>query len=76
MFAKRRKVVSVGRSQYVALPPGTPAAEEGSMAADRLVLIDPEGELSPQELLDLLKQMEPAIWRRLARKTAKAEASC
>ncbi len=65
MYAKTRKVLAIGGSQCVALPPGTPVAEWASVAADRLVWIDPEGEVSPAELLKIVREFERPILKRL-----------
>ncbi len=37
--------------------------ESVTLAADRLILLDPRGEMSERKLLDLLGTIEPQVWR-------------
>ncbi len=64
----RRRIHREGRfSRSVILPAGLRTGEYATIAADRLVLIDPRGEIPPDVLLDLMEQhLEPAIWKLLA----------
>jgi len=66
----RRKIHKEGRfSKSVILPAGLRTGEYATLAADRLVLIDPRGETPPDVLLDLMeKHLEPIIWRGIANK--------
>jgi hypothetical protein len=64
----RRKIHKEGKfSKSVILPAGLRTGEYATLAADRLVLIDPRGEIPPDVLLDLMeKHLEPIIWSGLA----------
>jgi hypothetical protein len=66
----RRKIHKEGRfSKSVILPAGLRTGEYATLAADRLVLIDPRGEIPPDVLLDLMeKHLEPIIWSGLTNK--------
>ena len=68
MYRKRRKIYNLNGLRAVPLPDGTPVGEMASVAADKLVLIDPMGDLEPDELLKLIEKMEPGLWSRLERK--------
>jgi hypothetical protein len=67
VYRKRRRIYNLNGLRAVPLPDGTPVGEMASVAGDRLFLIDPEGELEPDELLNLMRQIEPGIWQRLGR---------
>jgi len=66
MYAKRRKIYDLGRIRVVPIPNGTPIAKDsiGTVAMDRLFLADLEGEYEPEELLKLLRKLEPEVWRK------------
>jgi hypothetical protein len=61
----KRKIHRAGEfSKSVVLPAGLRTGTYATMAADRLVLIDPRGEIPADALLDLMeKHLEPAIWQ-------------
>lgn len=66
MYRKRRRIYNLNGLRAVPLPDGTPVAGDdmASVAADKLVLIDPMGDLEPEELLELIEKMEPDVWKR------------
>ncbi len=72
----RRRIHREGKfSRSVILPAGLRIGEYATLAADRLVLIDPRGEIPPDVLLDLMeKHLEPAIWELLASKEPQQKA--
>jgi hypothetical protein len=67
----RRRIHREGKfSRSVILPADLRMGEYATLAADRLVLIDPRGEIDPDVLLDLMeKHLEPAIWKLLDTQT-------
>ena len=67
-YRRRRKVWNVSGSRVIALPPHIEIGEQATLAADRLVLIDPRGEIHERELLRLLEGLEPAVWKFLAKR--------
>lgn len=68
----RRRVIDIGGSRYVAVPSVLKIGNEASIAGNRLLLIDPRGEIDATLLLDFMeKYIEPLFWQWLA--TAKAE---
>ena len=71
MYAKRRKIYDLGRIRVVPIPNGTPIAKDsiGTVAMDRLFLADLEGEYEPEELLKLLRKLEPEVWRKRTKST-------
>ena len=48
------------------MPAGLAVGDECSLAADRLVLLDPRGEIPARDLLLLLEGLEPEVWRLVA----------
>jgi len=65
----RRKVVRIGGSTAITLPPKLAKGKEASLAADRLILLDPRGELSEDDLLEFLETyVEPNLWEWLKKK--------
>ena len=67
MYAKKRKIYTLGQVRAVPVPNGTPVAKDsiGTVAMDRLLLADLEGEYEPEELLKLLKKLERDVWRKV-----------
>jgi len=64
MIKTRRRTFPIGRSTGVTLPGGMDIAEEVSMAAGRLIIIDPTGRIPEDKLLQILGQhIEPHVSR-------------
>lgn len=60
----RRKNQKVGQtSNAMVIPAGLEVGEESSIAANRLILADPQGEISEDELLRLLESVEVEFWK-------------
>jgi len=58
----RRKIIKVGHSEAITLPPIV-RGEYASIAANRLLLIDPREEISEDKLHEFLeKYIEPVFW--------------
>lgn len=63
MYAKRRIVYNINGLRAVPLPNGTPVGRMASVAMDKIALVDPSGELEPEDLLGALEQvLEPWLW--------------
>jgi hypothetical protein len=63
MIKSRRKNYQLGGSKAVTYPSGIIVGEEASIAGNRLLLIDPRGEIGEDELLEFMeKHVEPAFW--------------
>ena len=73
MYAKLRKIYNLNGLRVVPLPNGTPVGKMASVAGDRLFLVDPEGDFEPEELLELVKNLEPDIWKRLESRKSRAK---
>jgi len=70
----RRKIIRVGNSEAITLPPNLAKGKEASFAASRLIIIDPRGEVNEDDLLDFLENnIEPVFWEWLKRKTEKSQ---
>ena len=64
MIKTRRRTFPIGGSRGVTLPGGMKIADEVSMAAGRLILIDPTGRIPEDKLLQVLaQQIEPHVSR-------------
>lgn len=58
----RRRNYQLGGSKAVTYPGSVVVGEEATIAGDRLLLIDPRGEISEDELLEFMeKHVEPAF---------------
>jgi len=64
-IAVRRRNRRVGRSSdFINIPKPLKAGLESTIAANRLVLADPRGEIPEEDLLRFYeKYVEPAFWR-------------
>ncbi len=60
----RRAVIRVGGSHAVTIPAGLERGKEATMAANRVMLVDPRGEIPEEELLVILESIEPEIWKK------------
>jgi hypothetical protein len=59
----RRSIHHSGKfSRVLTLPAKMKMGEEATLAATRLVLVDPRGEIDPEVLLKLLEAIESQIW--------------
>ena len=63
-IADRRKIHRTGNyTRAVSLPASLRMGSEASIAANRLVLLDPRGEIPEDDLLDFLEEeIEPRLW--------------
>jgi len=59
-----RKMLKLAKySRAVTIPTKLKTGEYATLAGDRLILMDPRGEISPDELLDFLEKfIEPNLW--------------
>jgi len=64
-FKARRKNITVGRtSKATILPALVEMKEESTIAGNRLILLDPRGEISENDLLEFFEAyVEPNFWR-------------
>jgi hypothetical protein len=64
-FAVRRKNRRIGRfSNFLNIPKPMEAGPESTIAANRLILADPRGEIPEHNLLEFMEQyVEPAFWK-------------
>lgn len=60
----RRRLTKAGKySKVITLPAKLKMGEEVTLAADRLILVDPRGEIHESDLLEFLeKYVEPKFW--------------
>jgi len=70
----KRKILTVGRySRAITIPAGLEVGEESSIAANRIMIIDPRGKIDPEDLLEFLEtHVEPIFWRWLEEKRMKS----
>ncbi|HYS99565.1 MAG TPA: hypothetical protein VEO20_02765 [Thermoplasmata archaeon] len=72
MLKSRRKVMQHGGSAVISIPGILERAEVGSdatMAADRVMLVDPRGIINESDLLEFLEaEIEPKLWVWIAKK--------
>lgn len=63
MIKARRKNFQLGGSKAITLPGGMQIGEESTMAGDRLLILDPLGEI-PEDALGefLIEHIEPSFW--------------
>jgi antitoxin component of MazEF toxin-antitoxin module len=70
----KRKIIRVGNSEAVTLPSNLVKGGEASIAANRLVIMDPRGEISEDDLLEFLEiHIEPVFWKWLRKRRVKNE---
>ncbi len=64
MLARKQRLIRQGSSRMAVIPAGLDVGtgEWVTLAADRLVLLDPRGEMSRRQLLRLLEIIEPLVW--------------
>jgi len=59
----RRKVLKTGYySKAITIPAKLEIGKYATLAANRLIIIDPRGEISEDDLLDFLETIEPIFW--------------
>ncbi len=69
MLKRTATVHTIGTSEGIVLPASLPHGKKISLAANRLLLVDPLGELSPDFLLEMLiREIEPSLYRHLESK--------
>ena len=62
MLRVRRKLVRIGGSEGVTLPKELKKGPEVTYAGNRLLLMDPRGEVSAEDLLEFVERfVEPAL---------------
>jgi hypothetical protein len=60
----RRRNYQLGGSRALTYPSDIAVGEEASVAGNRLLLIDPRGEINEDDLAEFLeKHVEPAFWK-------------
>lgn len=70
----RRSNVKRGYSTSLVIPAKLKVGKESTLAANRLMLVDPRGEIPEDDLLDFLeKYVEPEFWPWLAEKKKDAK---
>ena len=58
-----RKVIKIGDSNAITIPSQLKVGENCTLAASRLVLIDPRGEISPENLEKFVETyIDPVFW--------------
>lgn len=64
-FKGKRKVIAVGKySKAITFPAGLEIGEESSIAANRIMVVDPRGKIDPKDLLEFLEtHIEPHFWK-------------
>ena len=68
MILREQRVYRKGTSAVIAIPSQLKKGETVTVAADRLVLVDPRGEIPKEELGRFLESViEPRLWAWLAR---------
>jgi len=71
----RRSNIKHGRySSVLVLPASIEKGDESTLAANRLILVDPRGEISADDLLEFLEShIEPAFWPWMKQKQSEKE---
>lgn len=59
----RRKVYRMGNSKSLSIPPELVTGKEHTMAADRILIADPRGEIPEDELHDFLEEVVEPLFR-------------
>jgi hypothetical protein len=59
-----RKIIRIGRySNAITIPSALETGETASIAANRLLIVDPRGEINARDLLEFLEAfVEPDFW--------------
>lgn len=70
-LSDRRRVQKVGKfSRSITLPAKLKVAETVTMATGRLVVVDPLGEIDPEDLLEFMQTyIDPNLWVWIKEKT-------
>jgi len=64
MISCRRRNYQLGGSKAITYPSDVMVGEEASVAGNRLLLIDPRGEIDESDLMEFMeKHVEPAFWK-------------
>ena len=67
--ARRANIQHGKYSQALVLPANLKKGKESTLAANRLILVDPRGEISADDLLEFLEaHIEPVFWNWLKTK--------
>lgn len=71
---KRKNVKTGGYSRTFVIPAGLEIGDVSTYAADRLIILDPRGDISEDELLEFLEaHIEPNFWPWIAKKKKEKE---
>ncbi len=63
MLKDRRRVVQVGNSVAVTIPSSLEKGKEATLAANRIMVVDPMGEIPEDDLFQFLRDViEPALY--------------
>jgi hypothetical protein len=66
MIVRRQRIIKHGDSKVVVIPYDLIKSDEATVAACRLMLVDPRGEISEKVLGRLLEELiEPALYGRV-----------
>jgi hypothetical protein len=69
MIVREQQIYRKGTSKVIAIPSQLAMGERATIAANRLMLVDPRGEISKEELGWFLEsEIEPKLWAWLAKK--------
>ena len=69
MLKARRKNFRSGTSRVLAIPAALEIGTSSTLAADRIMLVDPQGTIDEGDLLKFLEaEIEPKIWRWLRKR--------
>jgi hypothetical protein len=64
MIKSRRRNYQLGGSKALTYPSDITVGDEASVVGNRLLLIDPRGEIDVDDLMDFMeKHVEPAFWK-------------
>jgi hypothetical protein len=69
MIKARRKNFRSGTSHVLAIPAALEIGQSSTLAANRVMLVDPQGKIAEGDLLEFLEsKVEPVLWAWLLRK--------
>jgi len=64
----RRKVIAIGTSHALTIPSQLERGSEVTLAADRVMLVDPQGEIAEDDLMGLLQLIEEDLYEMLRKR--------
>jgi len=68
MIKDTRKNLKVGGSILISLPSALEKGVVSTLAANRIMIVDPRGQISESDLLEFLEEIEPQLWSWLEKK--------